>query len=190
MQVYSFQFSLRLPPGESILLLYMQSSSIIYVPLYLSTYAASVTGQETLMGSSGTFYGMLFGLPCYNLFLFASLCEAACAWRLLYNLGLGLFSASFDGLLFKLLSGHIALEPVGIYLLMYLSYLVSIQSSRSYLYTRRDLSRLDRPLRGLLLACVVLLVSEPLVGLRTWDVLIGPTMMLVSLSPLLVGTHV
>ncbi|MCV0170215.1 hypothetical protein KUC89_30840, partial [Pseudomonas aeruginosa] len=41
-----------------------------------------------------------------------------------------LFSASFDGLLFKLLPGHVALESAGIYLLMYLSCLVSIQFSR------------------------------------------------------------
>ena len=56
-----------------------------------------------------------------------------------------------------------ALESAGIYLLMYLSCLVSIQFSRGYLYTRRDFPRLDRFLRGLL-ACVVLLASEPLVG--------------------------
>ena len=83
-----------------------------------------------------------------------------------------------------------ALESAGIYLLMYLSCLVSIQFSRGYLYTRRDFPRLDRFLRGLLLACVVLLASEPLVGLRAWNVLASLTVMLVSLSLLLAGVHV
>ena len=189
-QVRNFWFPLRLPPGESTLLLRVQSSSTVYVPLYFSTYAASAASQETLMGFNGAFYGVLFGLFCYNLFLFVSLREATYAWYLLYNLSLGLFSASFDGLLFKLLPGHVALESAGIYLLMYLSCLVSIQFSRGYLYTRRDFPRLDRFLRGLLLACVVLLASEPLVGLRAWNVLASLTVMLVSLSLLLAGVHV
>lgn len=189
-QVRNFWFPLRLPPGESTLLLRVQSTSTVYVPLYFSTYAASAASQETLMGFNGAFYGVLFGLFCYNLFLFVSLREATYAWYLLYNLSLGLFSASFDGLLFKLLPGHVALESAGIYLLMYLSCLVSIQFSRGYLYTRRDFPRLDRFLRGLLLACVVLLASEPLVGLRAWNVLASLTVMLVSLSLLLAGVHV
>lgn len=119
-QVRNFWFPLRLPPGESTLLLRVQSTSTVYVPLYFSTYAASAASQETLMGFNGAFYGVLFGLFCYNLFLFVSLREATYAWYLLYNLSLGLFSASFDGLLFKLLPGHVALESAGIYLLMYL----------------------------------------------------------------------
>ncbi|MGA4817196.1 7TM diverse intracellular signaling domain-containing protein [Pseudomonas aeruginosa] len=107
------------------------------------------------------------------------------------TLSLGLFSASFDGLLFKLLPGHVALESAGIYLLMYLSCLVSIQFSRGYLYTRPRLPLPpDRFLRGLLLACVALLASEPLGGPRAWNVLASLTVMLVSLSLLLAGVHV
>ncbi len=189
-QVRNFWFPLRLPPGESTLLLRVQTTSTVYVPLYFATYSASAASQEILMGFNGAFYGVLFGLFCYNLFLFVSLREATYAWYLLYNLSLGLFSASFDGLLFRLLPGYVALESASIYLLMYLSCLVSIQFSRGYLYTRRDFPRLDRVLRGLLLACVVLLASEPLVGLRAWNVLASLTVMLVSLSLLLAGVHV
>ena len=46
-QVRNFWFPLRLPPGESTLLLRVQSTSTVYVPLYFSTYAASAASQET-----------------------------------------------------------------------------------------------------------------------------------------------
>mgnify|MGYP001035745838 FL=1 len=54
-QVRNFWFPLRLPPGESTLLLRVQSTSTVYVPLYFSTYAASAASQETLMGFNGAF---------------------------------------------------------------------------------------------------------------------------------------
>src|SRR5690606_323650 len=55
-QVRNFWFPVELPQGSSSLLLRVQSSSTIFVPLYFSTHSASAASQENLMGLNGAFY--------------------------------------------------------------------------------------------------------------------------------------
>src|SRR3990167_8205215 len=71
-QVRNFWFPVDLPPGSSTLLIRVETTSTVFVPLFFSTYHASAAAQENLMGINGAFYGVLFAMFCYNLFLFIS----------------------------------------------------------------------------------------------------------------------
>ncbi|MET1078282.1 MAG: 7TM diverse intracellular signaling domain-containing protein [Pseudomonas sp.] len=189
-QVRNFWFPLALAPGESTLWLRVESTSTVFVPLLFSTHNASAAAQENLMGVNGAFYGVLFAMFCYNLFLFIALREAAYGWYLVYNLNIGLFAASFDGMLFKSLPEHVGLQSVSIYILMYLHCLSAIQFSRHFLHTRQYFPRLDQGLRVFMLLSLACLVSAPLIGLQTWNILASMTVLAVSLVLLLTGAYV
>ncbi|MGQ7957334.1 7TM diverse intracellular signaling domain-containing protein [Pseudomonas sp. SP16.1] len=189
-QVRNFWFPLQLEPGVSTLLVRVETTSTVFVPLFFSTYGASAAAQENLMGFNGAFYGVLFAMFCYNLFLYLSLREAAYFWYLAYNLNVGLLAASFDGMLFKLMPEHVTFQSVSIYLLMYLHCLTAIQFSRHFLHARQYFPRLDTGLRLLMLVCAGILLSVPLVGLGAWNILASVTVSLVSLALLLTGLYV
>lgn len=84
-------------PGVNTLLIRVETSSTVFVPLFFATYGASAAAQENLMGFNGAFYGVLLAMFCYNLFLYLSLRGSAYLWYLAYNLNVGLL-ASLDGL--------------------------------------------------------------------------------------------
>ena len=189
-QVRNFWFPVTLPPGDSTLLMRVDTSSTVFVPLFFSTHNASAAAQENLMGLNGAFYGVLFAMFCYNLFLFISLREPAYFWYLVYSLNIGLFSLSFDGLLFKLLPHYIDLQSIGIYLLMFLHCLSASQFSRHFLHTRQYFPRLDLGLRLFMLATLGCLLSLPLIGLPAWNMLASLTVLAVSLALLLSGAYV
>jgi len=189
-QVRNFWFPLRLPPGDNSLLIRVDTSSTVFVPLFFSTYGASAAAQENLMGVNGAFYGVLFAMFCYNLFLFFALREAAYFWYLVYSLNIGLFATSFDGMLFKLLPEHVLFQSVSIYILMYLHCFSATQFSRHFLHTRQHFPRLDLCLRLFMLASVACLLSLPLIGLQAWNILASLTVLAVSLVLLLAGIYV
>ncbi|MFZ3155632.1 7TM diverse intracellular signaling domain-containing protein [Pseudomonas sp.] len=189
-QVRNFWFPIELPPGNSTLLIRVATTSTVFVPLFFSTYQASAAAQENLMGINGAFYGVLFAMFCYNLFLFLSLREAAYFWYLVYSFNIGLFAASFDGMLFKLLPEHVGLQSVSIYILMYIHCLTATQFSRHFLHTAQHFPRLDLGLRLFMLLVGGCLVSVPLIGLQAWNILASLTVLAVSLVLLLSGAYV
>ncbi|WP_372875592.1 sensor histidine kinase, partial [Pseudomonas sp.] len=189
-QVRNFWFPVTLTPGDNSLLVRVDTSSTVFVPLFFSTHNASAAAQENLMGLNGAFYGVLFAMLCYNLFLFISLREPAYFWYLVYSLNIGLFSVSFDGLLFKLLPHYIDLQSIGIYILMFLHCLSASQFSRHFLHTRQYFPRLDLGLRLFMLATLGCLLSLPLIGLPAWNMLASLTVLAVSLVLLLSGAYV
>ena len=188
-QVRHFWFPLSLPHGSNTLLLRVESTSTLFVPLFFSTYGASAAAQENLMAFNGAFYGVLFAMFIYNLFLFISLRERAYLWYLIYNINVSLFSACFDGMLFKLLPSHVDLQSVSIYVLMYLHCITAVQFSRHFLHTPQHFPQLDRILRWLMLASTACLLSAPLLGLAAWNTLASLAVLLVSLILLLTGIH-
>ena len=189
-QVRNFWFPLQLTPGDTTLLIRVDTSSTVFLPVFFSTYGASAVAQENLMGINGAFYGVLFAMFCYNLFLFLSLRESAYFWYLVYNLNIGLFAASFDGMLFKLLPEQIGLQSLSIYILMYLHCFSATQFSRHFLHTRQYFPRLDLGLRLFMLASLGCLVSLPLIGLQAWNILASLTVLAVSSMLLLSGIYV
>jgi len=189
-QVRNFWFPIELASGQSTLLVRLDTTSTVFLPLYFSTYHASAAAQENLMGINGAFYGVLFAMFCYNLFLFLSLREPAYFWYLVYSFNIGLFAASFDGMLFKLLPEHIGLQSVSIYILMYIHCLTALQFSRHFLHTQQYFPRLDLGLRLFMLLVGGCLVSVPLIGLQAWNILASLTVLAVSLALLLCGVYV
>ncbi|MHA6493800.1 hybrid sensor histidine kinase/response regulator [Pseudomonas borbori] len=189
-QVRNFWFPVSLREGESTLLIRVESTSTIFLPLFFSTHHASAAAQENLMGVNGAFYGVLFAMFCYNLFLFCSLRESAYFWYLVYNLNIGLFAASFDGMLFKLLPEHTGLQSVSIYILMFIHCVTATQFSRHFLHTRHYFPRLDQLLRLQMLLVVACLISVPLIGLQAWNILASLTVLAVSFALLLSGAYV
>ncbi|MCU9951012.1 hybrid sensor histidine kinase/response regulator [Pseudomonas sp. PDM13] len=189
-QVRNFWFPLDLQPGSNTLLLRVESTSTIFVPLFFSTYGASAAAQENLMGFNGAFYGVLFAMFFYNLFLYISLRESAYLWYLAYNLNVGLLAACFDGMLFKLLPEHVAFQSVSIYILMYLHCLTAVQFSRHFLHAKQYFPRLDTALRVAMLVTMAIFLSAPLIGLQAWNILASITVSAVSLLLLLAGIYV
>ncbi len=189
-KVSNFWFPVELPPGDTTLLLRIKTTSTLYVPLYFSTYNASAAEEQELSGLSGAFYGVLFAMFCYNLFLFASLREPAYFWYLVYTLNVGLFALSFDGLLVKWLADDGGLVALGIYALMFSHCLIAIQFSRHFLHTRELFPRLDLLLRCTLLAAFGSMLSGLVLDVQSWSILASVTVIVVSAGLLLAGAFV
>ncbi|HSX72089.1 MAG TPA: 7TM diverse intracellular signaling domain-containing protein, partial [Pseudomonas sp.] len=188
-QVRHFWFPMTLPHGSNTVLVRVQSTSTVFVPMFFSTHGASAAAQENLMGINGAFYGVLFAMFIYNLFLFISLRERAYLWYLVYNVNVGLFAACFDGMLFKLLPEHVGLQSVSIYVLMYLHCLTAAQFSRHFLHIPQHFPRLDQGMRVLMLGIVGCLLSVPLIGLAAWNILASLAVLCMSLILLLTGIY-
>lgn len=189
-KVSNFWFPVELEPGTSTLLLRVESTSTLYVPLYFSSYAASAEAAEGNAGLAGAFYGVLFAMFCYNLFLFLSLREPAYFWYLVYNLNVGLFALSFDGMLVKWLLDIDGLVAVGIYALMLSHCLVSIQFSRHFLHTREYFPQLDFALRVALLVSLAALLSGLVLDMQAWSILASVMVITTSIGLLLTGAFV
>lgn len=188
-QVRNFWFPLTLPPGENTLLLRVESSSTIFVPLFFSTYSASAASQELFGGLNGAYYGVLFAMFVYNLFLFLSLRERTYFWYLVYIFNVGLLATSIDGLLFKMLPSQVALQSVSIYILMFLHALTAAQFSRHFLNLPQHFPRLDQGMRLLMLGLVGCIVSAPLIGMAAWSILSSLAVLGSSLYLLLTGIY-
>ncbi|MEN0105096.1 MAG: 7TM diverse intracellular signaling domain-containing protein [Pseudomonas sp.] len=188
--VRNFWFPMELPPGQSVLILRIESTSTLFVPMFFSTYGASAAAQENLMGANGAFYGVLFAMFCYNLFLFFSLRERAYFWYLVYNLNIGLFAASFDGMLFKLMPNLIELQSVSIYFLMFLHSFSATQFSRHFLHTAQFSPRLDKGLQYLMVGILCCMVSVLVIGLQAWNILASLTVLFVSFVLLASGVYI
>lgn len=189
-KVSNYWFPVDLQPGTSTLLLRVKSSSTLYMPLYFSSYGANAAAAEESMSLAGAFYGVLFAMFCYNLFLFLSLREPAYFWYLVYNLNVGLFALSFDGLLVKWLSDDGGVVAVAIYALMLSHCLISIQFSRHFLHTREYFPRLDFALRVAFLISFGGLLSGVVLNQQTWSILASVMVIASSIGLLLTGAFV
>jgi signal transduction histidine kinase/CheY-like chemotaxis protein len=189
-KVSNFWFPIDLEPGTSTLLLRVQSTSTLYMPLYFSSYTANAAVAEESMGLAGAFYGVLFAMFCYNLFLFLSLREPAYFWYLIYNVNVGLFALSFDGLLVKWLTDDGGVIALGIYALMLSHCLISIQFSRHFLHTREHFPRLDFALRVAFLVSFGALLSGVVLDLQAWSILASVMVITSSIGLLLTGAFV
>jgi signal transduction histidine kinase/CheY-like chemotaxis protein len=188
-QVRNFWFPLDLAQGSSQLTLRIETSSTVFVPVYFSTYAASAAAQETVMGWNGAFYGMLFAMIFYNLFLFISLREPGYFWYVVYGVNVGLLCACYDGMLFKLLPEHVTFQSVSIYILMYMQCLAAAQFSRHFLHTKEYFPRLDRALRLAILVIFTLLISGLVLNLQAWNILASLTLLSTCIGLLAVGIY-
>ncbi|MBF7729519.1 hybrid sensor histidine kinase/response regulator [Pseudomonas sp. N040] len=186
----NFWFPVELPRGTSSLLLRVDTTSTVFVPMAFSTYQAGLAATEIRMSYSGLFYGLLAGLFCYNLFLFISLRERVYLWYLTYSLSIAMMGASFDGLLFQLLPENVFLQSTGIYISMFACAVSSVQFSRFFLHTPQYFPRIDRLLQWVTAGILLCVAAGPLIGLKPWSVLTSIVLLGTSLLLLLTGVHV
>lgn len=189
-QVRNFWFPLELASGTNQLLIRVETTSTVFMPVFFSTYTANAEAQENLMAWNGAFYGMLFAMVFYNLFLFLSLREPAYFWYVIYGINVGLLGACFDGMLYKLLPQQITLQAVSIYILLFSQCLAAGQFSRHFLHTRQYFPRLDQGLRLGMLCVLVLLLSGAVLDLQLWGALASLTLLSYSVALLLVGAFI
>ncbi|MBL4834386.1 MAG: response regulator [Pseudomonas sp.] len=190
MQVRNPWLTVSLPPGLNRILLRVETSSTVFLPLYFSTWATAATQLEISSLAQGLFYGVMLGLFAYNLFLYVSLRETSYLWYLIYNLNMLLFMAAFDGLLWKWLQTGISFQSVSIYSLMFLHCIVATQFSRHFLHTAGQFPRIDRLLRSLIVLVGITLLSLPLIGLTLYNLLASLYVLCTSAALLATGVHV
>ena len=189
-KVRNFWFPLELPQGNSSLLLRVQTSSTLVVPMVFSSYSANSSFQELLSSINGAYYGVLIGMFFYNLFLFVSLRERVYFWYLLYSLSIVGLALSLDGWLFVMLPESIDLQSSSVYIMMYISSLSALQFSRHFLHTYEHFPHLDRYLLWAMLGSAICLMSGLVVGVQIWGALTSLTIMVTSLLLLLAGVYI
>jgi signal transduction histidine kinase/CheY-like chemotaxis protein len=189
-QLRNFWFPLELAPGQSTLLLRVESSSTLFVPIYFSTWKASVETLEWNSMLNGAFYGLLIGMFFYNLFLFIYVREQVYFWYLLHSVSMGLLAASMDGLLFMLLPTWLGVQAYGVYVLMLVTGTTATQFARHFLHTAEHFPRLDMALKSLVLITLFAMLMEPLIGVQGWGTLTSLMLMSVSALLLLAGIYV
>lgn len=190
LQVRNPWMPIELPPGESSFYLRIETSSTVFVPLYFSTWPAATATLEMNMLANGLFYGVLLGLLAYNLFLYMSLRERSYLWYLVYIVNMLLFMAAFDGFLWRWLPMGTSFQSTSIYSLMFLHCLVATQFSRHFLHTPDHFPRLDWLLRCIIILVGLTLVSLPLLGLNTYNLLASIYVLLSSAVLLGTGLYV
>lgn len=188
-EVRNFWFPLTLDAGQHVLLVRVQSSSTLFVPMHLSTVGAGAAIHEARNLWLGMFYGAFMAMLLYNLFLYLSLREPAYFWYLLFGGVVILFSLAFDGTLYRLLPSQTWLQSIAIYLSIFLHCLIALQFSRHFLRTFERFPRLDACMRATMLLLVGCLASGPVLGVQGWGWLSSISVSLISLGLLLVGLY-
>jgi len=164
-------FALQLPPGSSTLLVRVQDSSPLAVPLTLTTRSGAMMATGDLPGGpSSTLYGVLLAMFCYNLFFFISLRDAGHGWYLAYSLNAILFALALDGLLLPTLPG---LQQAALYLLGLTFWLSATQFTRRFFNLRQYFPLIDRTLKLWMLTLAASLLAAPLIGPPLLDNLLG-----------------
>ena len=189
-KVRNFWFPLELAEGRSTLLLRVQTSSTLYLPMVFSSLQASAEAQEFLASLNGAYYGVLFAMFFYNLFLFFSLRERVYFWYLLYSLSIIVMAFSIDGWLFNLYPDNITLQSSSIYILMILSSLLSVQFSRHFLHTPDLFPKLDRGMRWAIAFNAIFLSAGLVLEVQTWGALASLCMLSTASLLMLSGLHV
>lgn len=180
----------QLEPGINQFLLRVDTTSTVSLPLHLVSWSTSASQQERLMLFNGSFYGVVFGLFFYNLFLFLSLRESSYFWYLVYNINMLLFIASFDGTLWLFGGPGGMLQSSIIYMLMFSHCIVATQFSRHFLHTATEFPQLERLLRAKMAIMAVFLVSLPVIGLHAYNTLASLAVLVSSIILLASGIHV
>ncbi len=189
-KVRNFWFPLTLAEGRSTLLLRVKTTSTLYLPMVFSSLAASAEAQEILASINGAYYGVLFAMFFYNLFLFISLRERVYFWYLLYSLSIIVLAFSIDGWLFRFNPDNTALQAASIYILMILSSLLSVQFSRHFLHTQELFPRINRGLFAVILINASCLFAGLFLELQAWGAIASLNMLITALLLMLTGLYV
>ncbi len=145
-----FLFPLTLEPGQDYrLLVRVESSSGLQVPLTLWSPEAFLRHDVTRQAALGFFYGALLIMAGYNLFIWLSIREKSYLYYVLFVLCFSTMLASLDGLTFQYLWPHeLWWNNKAIAVTLALSLGISLLFSREFLHTAVYNPRLDRVVAG------------------------------------------
>ena len=173
--------------GDTRLLIRVQSTSTLYVPLHYSSEQVSPGVHEALNTLNGVFYGLLAAMFIYNLAIFLSLRETTYGWFLLHIGTLITLALHLDGFLYRLLPNAVLVQHIASAVLMYIYSVSALQFSRHYLSSTTHFPRLDRGLNLMVWVLVTFLLSGALIPFAAWSQLASASMLITSLVLLGLG---
>ncbi|MEO8673253.1 MAG: 7TM diverse intracellular signaling domain-containing protein [Tahibacter sp.] len=154
--------ALSLPPGDRAeLLLRVESTSSIQLPLRLYTVASLFRASHDAQAGIGLYYGLLLALALYNLAVLLSIRDASYLYYVLYVASFGLLMLSFNGVGFQYLwPGSPLWQNASLPFSIGAVLCSSVAFANSFLDLRRNLPRLSRLLNiGIALFAALLLAS-------------------------------
>lgn len=163
-----FNFAVEIPKGESReLLLRVDTESSMQVPLLLATESHFLSHSQHWQIKLGIYYGLIFGLLCYNLLLFISTRDRSFLYYVIYAGTFGLGQANINGLTYQYLWPNAPIwDDFALILLIPASLIAILAFTRRFLELPRRVPRANRFLVSLMVAMAVLLIAAPFIGYR------------------------
>ncbi|MCG8670772.1 MAG: ATP-binding protein [Pseudomonadales bacterium] len=103
-------------PDNYTILIRINTESSYSIPLRLSSDSGYINTQNIDQAALGIFYGICFGLFCYNLFLYMAVRERIYLIYIGYVLAHASFNASLDGLLYQFWPEAVVWESRAVYI--------------------------------------------------------------------------
>ncbi len=133
-----FTIPLQIAPGaQHLYILKIQTTSVFDVPLTISSPKYFFEYHYDSQWQNGVFYGLLFGLLAYNMFIFLSTRERAFFYYILYVVGIAGLTSALDGIQFRVFSNAVGWQQ-------YASLLFISMTSLFFLLFARDFLALAR----------------------------------------------
>ena len=109
----------------------------------------------------GTFYGMLLIISLYNFLVYLAIKEIKNIYYIMYILSVGAYAMSYDGIGFQYLwPNHPEWNDYAVGVTMFSVILWALIFTRRFLSTRANAPKLDRALRGMIIARSIFFVIE------------------------------
>ncbi len=143
-------FQLRIPAHATrTVYLRVKTESSMQIPLTLWSPAAFMRKDHDEQAALWAFYGLMFVMALYNLFIFLTVRDRVYLFVVLQILSTTIFEMTLDGISFEYLWPHaVAFANVALPLTISLGVSASCQACRTFLFTRERLPSADKVLLG------------------------------------------
>ena len=116
LNINSFVFPISISSGETVeILMRVQSTSSISIPLFLETETSFAGSQHTFDMTNGIYLGIALGLLVYNLFLWIGVRKKVYGLYVFVTLNLLLFNLAMMGYISRFFSDAIHFQQIGPY---------------------------------------------------------------------------
>lgn len=151
-----FAFPFTLAPGESAeLLIRVQSTSSVLVPMRVETEAAFISNRFINNTLEGVYLGITLGLGLYNLFLWVSLRNRAYGYYVLMVITIMFFNTGITGFTYRLWPEATHFQQINPYFWSFASSITVVLFGMEFLQTRVSTPRLHKVLQVLIGLAIV-----------------------------------
>jgi two-component system, sensor histidine kinase LadS len=165
----NFLFPIHLEPKESIkIYMLIQSKGSVQIPMILWEQKAFIEDNHTKQILLGIYYGALFVMIIYNLFLFISIGDKSYFYYVIYILGFLGFQSSYNGYFFQfilpnspILANYFMPFSIGFTLFF------ASQFTRSFLHTDTFAPRFDKLILGVMGLEFFVMILSPVLDYKT-----------------------